>query len=74
MNVPPAINQLAAVALAFRLVSVPADRIIPADAGMATVDVVAATSEVPNTRLRVLPEPNDAVASPVSVNLSPVEV
>ena len=74
MNVPPAINQLAAVALAFRLVSVPADRIIPADAGMATVDVVGATEEDPKARLRVLPEPNDAVASPLSVNRSPVEV
>jgi hypothetical protein len=41
---------------------------------MATVDVVAATEEVPKTRVRVFPEPNDAVASPVSVNLSPVDV
>ena len=63
-----------AVALALRLVSVPPERIIPSVAGIATVDVVAATEEVPKTRLRVLPEPKDSVASPVSVNLSPVEV
>ena len=74
MNVPPAMTQPVAVARAFRLVSVPPDRIIPADAGIATVDVVAATEEVPNTRLRFLPDPNDAVASPVSVKRSPVEV
>jgi hypothetical protein len=74
LNVPPAIAQPVAVALAFRLVSVPPDRIIPADAGIATVDVVAATEEVPKTRVRVFPEPNEAVASPVSVKRSPVEV
>ena len=51
----------------------PLERIIPADAGMATVDVVAATEDGPNTRLSVLPEPNDAVASPVTVNVSPAD-
>ena len=66
--------QPVAVALAFRLVSVPPERIIPADAGIATVDVVAATEDVPRTRLRVLPEPKDSVASPVRVKRSPVEV
>ena len=77
MNVPPAINQPVAVALAFRLVSVPADRIIPADAGMATVDVVAATEEVPKTRLKVLAAvsvPKTADALPVTVNVSGVAV
>ena len=63
-----------AVALALRLVSVPPDRIIPVVAGIATVDVVAATEEVPKTRLSVLPVPKDSVASPVSVNLSPTDV
>ena len=74
MKVPPAIDQPVAVALALRLVSVPLESTIPVVAGMATVDVVAATEEVPKIRLRVLPEPNDAVASPLSVNRSPVEV
>ena len=66
--------QPVAVALAFRLVSVPLESTIPVVKGIATVEVVAATEEVPKTSLSVLPEPNDAVASPVSVKRSPVEV
>ena len=74
LNVPPAIVQPDAVALALRLVSVPFESTIPVEAGIATVDAVAATEVVPNTKLRVLPEPKDWVASPVRVKVSPTEV
>ena len=76
MNVPPAIVQPVAVALAFRLDSVPFERTKPVVAGIATVDVVAATEEVPKARLNVLadePLPKTSVASPVTVNVSPDE-
>ena len=76
LNVPPAIVQLRAIALAFRLVSVPFESTKPVEAGIATVDVVAATAEFPKTRLNVLaevPVPKTSVASPVMVKVSPTE-